>query len=91
MVTDYQSDNSYHSFAYASTEEPPIWAFYSVQGKTGYIFLYLVRAYVSFVTGVVKQDIELAPATYSLSQNYPNPFNPSTTINFRWQRMVLYH
>jgi len=28
-------------------------------------------------------EIEIAPATFSLSQNYPNPFNPTTNIGFR--------
>jgi hypothetical protein len=83
MVTFYQSSAAYHSFTYSSQDSPPDWIFYGVSGKSGYIFIYLVRAYVSLVTGIVKQDIELAPATYSLSQNYPNPFNPSTTIKFQ--------
>jgi hypothetical protein len=32
------------------------------------------------ITGV--DELEMIPATFSLSQNYPNPFNPSTTIRF---------
>jgi hypothetical protein len=27
-------------------------------------------------------EVEVAPATFSLSQNYPNPFNPVTTIKY---------
>ncbi len=83
LVTYYQTSEAYHSYSYNSQDNPPDWVIYSVSGKPGYIFIYLVRAYVSFVTGIVKQDIELTPTTYSLSQNYPNPFNPSTTIKFQ--------
>ena len=36
----------------------------------------------SFVTGVVEQISNQAPASFQLDQNYPNPFNPSTTISF---------
>ena len=82
MVTDYQSSNVYHSFSYASTNNPPVWSYYGVQGKSGYIWLYLVRAYVTTGVTGIKQTIELTPKNFSLSQNYPNPFNPSTTINF---------
>lgn len=82
MTTYYQSSSSYHSFSYSSSNTPPVWTFYGVQGKTGYIFLYLVRAYVTTgVTGIEK-TIELTPKEFTLSQNYPNPFNPSTTIDF---------
>ncbi len=82
MSTDYQSTSSYHSFAYISTA-PARWSYYSVSGKDGYIFLYLVRAYVSSFTTGVKDVIELMPSSFKLAQNYPNPFNPSTVINYQ--------
>ncbi len=83
MITEYPSSSSYHSFAYESTTSPVTWTYYGVSGKTGYIFLFLVRAYVSFNTATgIKQTVELMPADYSLSQNYPNPFNPTTRIQF---------
>jgi hypothetical protein len=63
-----------------------VWTYYGVKDKTGYIFLYLVRAYVSVGAAGVKQEIELTPRVFSLSQNYPNPFNPSTVIS--WQLAV---
>ena len=28
-------------------------------------------------------EVEIAPASFSLSQNYPNPFNPGTSINYQ--------
>jgi photosystem II stability/assembly factor-like uncharacterized protein len=28
-------------------------------------------------------EVEVAPATFSLSQNYPNPFNPTTNIKYQ--------
>ena len=82
MVTYYQSSSAYHSYSYKSQDDPPDWVFYGVQDKSGYIFLYLVRAYVSFVVSGVKHEVELTPAEFSLAQNYPNPFNPSTKIDF---------
>ena len=82
MVTDYQSSSAYHSYSYNSQDDPPDWIYYSVQDKSGYIYLYLVRAYVSFVVSGIKHEVELRPTEFSLSQNYPNPFNPSTKIDF---------
>ncbi len=83
MSTDYRSTASYHSFAYMSTQSPPRWGYYSVFGKDGYIFLYLIRAYVSDFTTGVEKVIELMPSSFSLNQNYPNPFNPSTVISYQ--------
>ncbi len=84
MVTDYPGQNPYHSYTYQNSSEaspyPAGWYYISDSDTT--IVIYLIRAYVSLVTGV-KQAIELAPATFNLSQNYPNPFNPTTTIDYQ--------
>ncbi len=86
MVTEYASSSSYHSYTYLQSGDSPSsgpgWYFLVTNNTGDTIALYLIRAYVSLVTGVVKQEIELSPDAYSLSQNYPNPFNPSTTIKF---------
>lgn len=82
MSTYYQSTASYYSFSYQSTGNPPRWLYYSVSGKEGYIFLFLIRAYVSSVGSDVNEPIEILPSTYTLDQNYPNPFNPETVISF---------
>ena len=87
MVTDYPSSDSYHSYTYfQSADNPssgPNWYYVTSNDAGDKVAIYLIHAYVSIVTGIIKQDIELSPATYSLSQNYPNPFNPSTTIKFQ--------
>lgn len=83
MSTYHQSEASYNSFTYASTQSPPRWLYYGVQDRPGYIFLYLIRAYISFGTSDNKEVIELLPSAYSLEQNYPNPFNPSTIISYQ--------
>jgi hypothetical protein len=83
MSTDYPGQDDYHSYTYLQTAEsapdPPGWYYITSSDTT--VVIYLIRAYVSLITGV-KQEIELTPKTFSLSQNYPNPFNPSTIINF---------
>ncbi|MGD1007035.1 MAG: T9SS type A sorting domain-containing protein, partial [Ignavibacteriaceae bacterium] len=83
MSTDYPGQDAYHSYTYLQTAEsapgPPGWYYIASSDTT--VAIYLIRAYVSLITGV-KQEIELTPKTFSLSQNYPNPFNPSTIINF---------
>ena len=88
MVTTRPGQSSYHSFSYISSAAPPRWAFYGVSGQDA-IYLYLVRAYISFGTTGVRQTVELSPSAFVLAQNYPNPFsasgtfgNPSTTIEF---------
>jgi len=84
MIIDYPSTSSYHSFSFSSTATPPTWLVYGDANAPGDIFLYLIRAYISFKapTGV-KQTVELVPASFKLNQNYPNPFNPSTVISYQ--------
>lgn len=80
MCTYYASDASYHSFSYQSANSR--WVYYSVSGKDGYIFLFLIRAYVSSIGSDIEGPIEILPSAYSLEQNYPNPFNPETIISY---------
>ena len=40
-------------------------------------------------SAIVKADVGLAPAVYSLDQNYPNPFNPTTMIKFSIAKLSI--
>jgi hypothetical protein len=84
MVTDYTSQNPYHSYTYLNAAEaapsPAGWYFVSSSSTT--IALYLIRAYVRFTTGVT-QEVSPVPTQFNLGQNYPNPFNPSTLISYQ--------
>lgn len=80
LSTYYASDASYHSFSYQSANSR--WVYYSVSGKDGFIFLFLIRAYVSSPGTGIEGPIEVLPSAYSLEQNYPNPFNPETIISY---------
>jgi len=84
MSTDYASSSPYHSYTYLQTSDQvstPGWYYITTNIVGDTVSIYLIRAYVSLVTGV-QPEIELTPREYSLSQNYPNPFNPSTKIDF---------
>ncbi len=80
MCTYYASEASYHSFSYQSANSR--WVYYSVNGRDGFIFLFLIRAYVSSPGTDIEGPIEILPSTYSIEQNYPNPFNPETIISY---------
>ncbi|MEW6193937.1 MAG: FlgD immunoglobulin-like domain containing protein [Bacteroidota bacterium] len=80
LVTEYQSPTSYNSFWYRAANDD--WIYYSVSDRTGYIFLNLIRAYISYSGSEVSEPIEILPSAFSLEQNYPNPFNPETVISF---------
>lgn len=82
MVATYPSQSPYHSFTYLHNPGSglPNW-YYLVSGETD-IYVYLIRAYVSFGTVGVPEVAAIAPLAFLLEQNYPNPFNPSTTIHF---------
>lgn len=87
MVTTYTSTSSYNNFTYLHQPSSGNPGWYFLGNGQGSIFLYLIRAYVSFETSTgVRQTVELTPASFSLAQNYPNPFNPSTTIAFTLPR-----
>ena len=81
MVTDYPGQTFYHNLTYLQTADGNTPGWYYISSSDTTVALYLIHAYVSFVTGV-KQEIVLTPKEFSLSQNYPNPFNPTTTIDF---------
>jgi Peptidase M30 len=87
MVAPVASAGSYHSFTYSTTSSGgPNWYYYTSNSAGDSVWVYLIRAYVSFGPTGVESTRELVPATISLSQNYPNPFNPSTTIGFHVPR-----
>ncbi len=80
LTTEYQSSTSYFSRFYRA--EFGDWIYYTVSGRPGYIFLNLIRAYISYGGSEVNDPIEILPSNFSLEQNYPNPFNPETVIRF---------
>ncbi len=77
MVTETPGTNFANSWTYDVSSNT--WLYYV--DSTIATYQYLIRAYVSLVTGI-QQEVELTPSQFSLSQNYPNPFNPSTSIDF---------
>ena len=87
MVTRDIAPDGYHNYTYLQSDDNPPqgpgWYILTINSAGDSILVFPIRAYVSLVTGIIKQDVELTPNVYSLSQNYPNPFNPSTTIKFR--------
>jgi len=83
MITRYPGQADYHSFTYLNNPGgggARNW--YYISADENSIWIYLIRAYVSFPTTGVRQTVELTPSTFFLAQNYPNPFNPATTIEF---------
>jgi hypothetical protein len=82
MITRYPGQDPYHSFSYLNSPSSGLPNWYYISADENNIWIYLIRAYVSFPTTGVRQTVELSPSTFFLAQNYPNPFNPNTTIEF---------
>lgn len=82
MVTDYISASPYHSFTYLNSTESESSAGWYYIGSNDTVFLYLIRAYVSFGSPDTGGGTEILPTAFSMSQNYPNPFNPGTRIDY---------
>ncbi|HEY9165665.1 MAG TPA: T9SS type A sorting domain-containing protein [Candidatus Kryptonia bacterium] len=81
MITEYPSASAYHSFTYlGGASSGANW--YYLNASTDTLYLYLIRAYASFLTPV-REPVELTPKQFEVSQNYPNPFNPATVIQYR--------
>jgi hypothetical protein len=78
MVTETPGTDFANSFTYDVISSR--WSYYV--DSTLATYQYLIRAYISIVTGGVKRVVELSPVSYSLQQNYPNPFNPGTKIRY---------
>ena len=84
MITRYPGQAAYNSFTYLNNPTGGSSArnWYYVSADENSVWIYLIRAYVSFPSTGVRETVELSPSTFFLAQNYPNPFNPSTTIEF---------
>jgi hypothetical protein len=83
MATPVKSTTAYYSFTYLNTPSgggSPGWYYLSKTADS--VWIYLIRAYISWTATGVTENAILHPAAISLSQNYPNPFNPSTSIRF---------
>jgi hypothetical protein len=84
MVTQVPTPSVVTSYTYSTNDSHgPNWYVYSSDEAHDTLFIYLIRAYVSFPSTGVSRSFELQPASFSLQQNYPNPFNPSTWIEYQ--------
>jgi hypothetical protein len=84
MVTQVPTPSAITSYTYSTlSSSGPNWYYYTSNDAGDTVYIYLIRAYVSFPATSVQRAIELQPASFSLGQNYPNPFNPSTWIEYQ--------
>jgi len=82
MVVAIPGTLPFHSFSYLNTPGSGVPNWYYLSKNADSIWVYMIRAYVSFGPTDAPVVKELLPSAMKLNQNYPNPFNPSTTIGF---------
>jgi hypothetical protein len=83
MATTQPTPSTITSFTYSTTPASgPNWYYFVSTSAGDSMYVYLIRAYVSFAVTGIAQTVVLAPKAFTLEQNYPNPFNPSTQIEF---------
>jgi hypothetical protein len=82
MPVGIPGTSPYYSFSYLNNSGSGVPDWYYLSKNADSIWVYMIRAYVSFGPTDAPVMKELLPSAQKLYQNYPNPFNPSTTIGF---------